>query len=190
MKGLLLVVSGPSGVGKSTVIKEMMSGGFAGCECFFSVSMTTRAPRQGETDGVNYHFVTHDRFREDIEKGRLLEYAQYDKDFYGTPAGPVEEILSKGGCAILDIEVQGMMQARAKFPDMTTVFVKPPSWDELETRLRNRGSETEERLQKRLSIARRELEMVNEYKYLIVNGEVKTAALDLAAIIRAEKLRI
>lgn len=189
MRGLLLVVSGPSGVGKSTIIGEMFSNGLAGCECVFSVSMTTRKPRPGEIEGINYWFVSHDEFKESVEKGELLEYAEYAGEYYGTPVKPVADAISENKCVLLDIELKGMLQVKERMPEAVTVYIRPPDWDELAKRLRGRGTEAEEVVNRRLEIARAEHERANDYAYIITNNDVKTSALELASIVRAERLK-
>ncbi len=187
--GLLLIISGPSGVGKSTVIKEMMKQD-VGCHCYFSVSMTTRVPRGSEVEGVHYHFVSEQYFLETMQAGLFLEHAKYNQNYYGTPMPPIQDCINEGGCAILDIDVQGMLQVREKVQRCATVFMTPPDFTSLENRLRERKTETEEHIQCRLAIAKSEFEQANLYDYMIVNDDIQTAAKDLAAIIRAEKLRI
>ena len=189
MPGILLVVSGPSGVGKGTVIEHMMESGAAGRVCRFSVSMTTRAPRPGEIQGKHYFFADRESFLRDAEHGLLLEYAEYNGNYYGTPLEPVKQSVSSGECIILDIETQGMRQTVEKMPEAVTVFIAPPSIGVLEKRLRGRGTETEDSILRRLDAARRECERMGEYQYKIVNDSAERAAQDLAAVIRAEYLR-
>lgn len=189
MRGLLLVVSGPSGVGKSSIIEEMFSNGLAGCECVFSVSMTTRKPRPGELEGINYWFVSHEKFKESIDKGELLEHAEYAGEYYGTPAKPVRDAIKEGKCVLLDIELKGMLQVKERMPKAVTVYIKPPDWEELAKRLRGRGTEEEEVVNKRLEIARGEHERINDYAYVITNSDVKVSAQELASIVRAERLK-
>ena len=152
--GVLVVFSGPSGSGKGTVLAQYFA---AHPEAAFSVSATTRAPRPGEVDGVNYHFVSRERFEEMISQGEVLEYTQYGGNYYGSPAGPIREALEQGRDVVLEIEVEGAMQVRERFPEALLVFVLPPSFQELERRLTSRGTETPEQIGGRLAAARRRL---------------------------------
>ena len=177
-KGLLIVVSGPAGSGKGTVNGRLLeTGDFA-----FSVSATTRNPREGEVDGVHYHFLTRERFEELIEKDRFLEYAQYAGNYYGTPLDPVEEHLEQGHDVILEIELQGALQVKKRLPKAVLVFIAPPSFEELESRLRGRGTETDEVIRNRLAIARQECANMDEFRFIVVNDEVEDAADRLRAI--------
>lgn len=178
-KGTLFVITGPSGAGKGTVLKEVFS---ALDGLYFSVSGTTRAPREGEVDGVHYHFMTRERFEELIANDRFLEYAQYNGNYYGTPLDPVEEHLEQGHDVILEIELQGALQVKKRLPKAVTVFIAPPSFEELERRLRGRGTETEEVIQNRLAIARQECANMDEFRFIVVNDEVDAAADRLRAI--------
>lgn len=182
--GLIVVISGPSGVGKGTVIAELLKTGG-----YLSVSATTRAPRPGEIDGVHYAFVTADRFREMISRDEFLEYAEYVSCSYGTPAGPVDEQTAKGVDVYLDIETEGAMNIRARRPEAVLIYLAPPSMAELERRLRGRGTETEEKIQSRLAKAKEELELAPRYDYLVQNITVEQAAEEIAAILAAERLR-
>lgn len=182
--GILVVFSGPSGSGKGTVLARYFA---AHPEAAFSVSATTRAPRPGEADGVNYHFVSRERFEEMIAQGEVLEYTQYNGNYYGSPAGPIREALEKGRDVVLEIEVEGAMQVRERFPEALLVFVLPPSFGELERRLTGRGTETPEQIAGRLAAARRELALAPRYDYLLVNDRVEEAAQKLGEIIAAAK---
>ena len=146
-KGRTFIISGPSGVGKSTVLKSLLA---KRDNVYFSVSATTRAPREGEEDGVHYHFIDVDTFRNWIGKNEFLEYAEYVGNFYGTPKKYVDAAMDAGKDVILDIEVQGAIQVVSKRPDTVRIFIAPPSWDELERRLVERGTDTQEKIQKRL----------------------------------------
>lgn len=170
-KGRLFVVSGPSGVGKGTVISKMMK---KDPSLWKSVSATTRKPREGEVDGVDYCFVERSDFERAAEGGGFLEWAEYSGNLYGTPASSVQAHLDAGENVILEIEVQGAMQVRKSAPEAVLVFVKPPSMDELERRLRGRGSESEEAMASRLEAARMELSREMEYDYVFVNDDVDT----------------
>lgn len=182
--GILVVFSGPSGSGKGTVLARYFA---AHPEAAFSVSATTRAPRPGEADGVNYHFVSRERFEEMIAQGEVLEYTQYNGNYYGSPAGPIREALEKGRDVVLEIEVEGAMQVRERFPEALLVFVLPPSFGELERRLTGRGTETPEQIAGRLAAARREIALAPRYDYLLVNDRVEEAAQKLGEIIAAAK---
>ncbi|MBR5537132.1 MAG: guanylate kinase [Clostridia bacterium] len=178
-KGTLFVITGPSGAGKGTVLKEVIQS-LEGL--YFSVSATTRQPRVKEVDGVHYHFMTHERFEELIANDRFLEYAQYNGNYYGTPLDPVEEHLEQGHDVILEIELQGALQVKKRLPKAVLVFIAPPSFEELERRLRGRGTETEEVIQNRLAIARQECAHMDEFRFIVVNDEVDAAADRLRAI--------
>ena len=185
-KGVLVIVSGPAGTGKGTVIGRV--GELRG-DLRYSVSATTRAPRPGETDGVNYYFKSREEFETMIGAGAFLEYAEYVGNLYGTPAGPVDESLSAGLNVILEIEVQGAAQVMARRPDAVSVFLAPPSLAELESRLRGRGTEDDATIRRRLDTARGELALAKGYQYIIVNDDVETAARELDAVITAGRCR-
>lgn len=179
-RGKLLVISGPSGTGKSTVIGHLMEIR-PGLE--FSVSATTRAPRPGEVDGREYFFVTHERFDEMVNNGELLEHATFVGNSYGTPRSQVEQRLEQGITVILDIEVQGAAQVKASMPEAITVFLAPPSLEALEERLRGRGTETEEKILSRLETARQELLLAPTYDYTVVNDDFRRAAREINEIL-------
>ncbi len=183
-KGLLFVVSGPSGCGKGTLLAEILKND----NIFYSVSATTRNPRPGETDGVNYHFLTKEKFEELISQNGMLEYAEYCGNYYGTPRKPVEDMLAEGKHVILEIEVQGAMKIMEKCPEAVFVFILPPSLKELCRRLHKRGTETEETIEKRLGEAEGEIKQAYKYDYTLINGELSKAVDDMKAIIRAEEL--
>lgn len=184
--GLLVVVSGPSGCGKGTVLKQLIENDE---HVFYSVSATTRSPRVGEVDGVHYYFISKEQFEEKIASGGMLEYASYVGNYYGTPKQAVEEKCAAGYDVILEIEVQGAMQLREKCPDAVFVFIIPPSMEELEHRLVNRQTETQEVIQNRLNTARTELQFAPKYDYIVVNQTVEQAVSDIRAILQAEKCR-
>lgn len=184
-KGMLIIVSGPSGCGKGTVLAEILKSD----RIFYSVSATTRSPRPGETDGVNYYFLTKEKFEKLIEEDGMLEYASYCGNYYGTPKRPVEEMLEQGKHVILEIEVQGAMKVMEKCPEAVFVFILPPSLKELERRLNKRGTEAEDVIKKRLSEAAGEIKQAYKYDYAVINGELEKAVDDLKAIIRAEELK-
>ncbi|MBE7032719.1 MAG: guanylate kinase [Ruminococcaceae bacterium] len=183
-KGLLLVVSGPSGVGKGTICKEYLS---KYDDCALSVSATTRAPREGEVDGVSYFFLSHDEFRKKIDAGGFLEHAVFCDNYYGTPKDAVMEKLDEGKNVILEIEVQGALQVRSHYPEAVFVFVIPPSMEELENRLRGRGTETDDVIAKRLQRAKAEFKYIDKYNYTLTNDTVENAVCVLHSIIEAEK---
>lgn len=185
-KGRLIVISGPSGAGKSTVVFNAMGDRN---DCCFSTSVTTRQPRPGEQDGREYFFISQEEFDKMVDEGELLEHARYVNNSYGTPRAYVVRKLDEGLNVILDIEVQGARQVRSKLPDAVTAFVVPPSLAELERRLRNRGTETEETIKARLDRARQEYREADFYDYIIINDDVEKAADELSAIIDAERCR-
>ncbi len=186
-RGLLIVLSGPSGVGKGTVRKALFER--ADHNLVYSISMTTRSPRVGETNGVEYHFVSKEDFLNQIEQGNLLEYAEFCDNYYGTPLDKVNEQLESGQEVVLEIEVQGAMQVKEKMPDGVYIFIAPPSMKALEERLIHRGTEDQTIIQKRLQKARNEIKVASEYGYIVVNDTVENAADRIMAIIRAEHAR-
>ena len=185
-KGKLIVISGPSGAGKSTVVFKAIEGRDDIC---FSTSVTTRKPRPGETDGKEYFFVDLDRFKEMVENDELLEHAEYVANSYGTPRAYVEKKMEAGLNVLLDIEVQGARQVRDKMPDAVMIFVAPPSLEELERRLRGRGTDTERAIEARLIRAQQEFAEADFYDYLIINDDADKAARELNAIIDASHCR-
>ncbi len=186
-KGLLIVLSGPSGVGKGTVRKEIFS--HPNNDFVYSISMTTRVPREGEVDGVDYFFKKREEFEELIEQGKLLEYAEFVGNYYGTPVDYVRETLDSGKDVFLEIEVKGARQVREKFPDGLFIFLMPPSLDELKNRIVTRGTETEDLIHNRMLSAREEIEMMSLYDYVIENDYVEHACEKVKAIIVAEHCR-
>ena len=187
MDGLLIVMSGFSGAGKGTLMKRLMADydDFA-----FSVSMTTRAPREGEVNGREYFFVTREEFEKTIEEDGLVEYAQYVGNYYGTPKAYVNEQLKKGKNVILDIEVQGAMQIKEKFPDALMVFVIPPSIEVLLQRLRARGTESEEVIARRITQAKTECTYMDRYEYIVINDDLDTAVKEMYAMISSAKYTV
>lgn len=181
-KGQLIVLSGPSGVGKSTVISELLSE-LPGIH--FSVSYTTRAPRVGEADGVNYNFVSREQFELMIERNELLEYAQYVGNYYGTSLKVIQDHLAAGIDVLLDIEVQGAAKVRGKCPDAVFIFIIPPSFEELSRRLHGRNTDGEDVISGRLQKAREEYKEIPNYDFLVVNDKVSTAAAEIIAILTA-----
>lgn len=186
-KGLLIVLSGPSGVGKGTVRKAIFSQPDLDFE--YSISMTTRAPREGEVDGVDYFFKTKEEFETLIGQGKLLEYAEFVGNYYGTPVDYVQETLDSGKDVFLEIEVQGARQVRSKFPDGLFIFLMPPSLSELKNRIVTRGTETEEIINNRLNVAKEEIEMMHLYDYVVENDKIELACERIKAIVVAEHCR-
>lgn len=183
-KGILIVISGFSGAGKGTLVKKILEtyDNYA-----LSVSMTTRQPREGEKDGVAYFFVTKQKFEEQIQKDGFVEYASYCDNYYGTPRAYVEEQLNNGKDVILEIEIQGALQIKKKFPESLLLFVTPPSAKELEARLRGRGTETPEVIAKRLARASEESEGMGAYDYIVVNDDLDRCAEELHSIVEAAR---
>jgi len=182
-KGLLLVLSGPSGVGKGTLCNRLRA---LSPELVYSVSATTRKPRDGEIDGVNYFFKTHDQFRAMIEAGELLEWAEYVGNYYGTPKSFVQQTIDQGKDIILEIDVQGAMQVKERFPEAIFIFVLPPSLEELQKRIVGRGTESESSIRSRMAAAAEELKLMEHYDYAVVNDVLETACNRVQSIIAAE----
>ncbi|MFJ8266313.1 guanylate kinase [Peribacillus asahii] len=186
-KGLLIVLSGPSGVGKGTVRKAIFSEPDKSFE--YSISMTTRLPREGEVDGVDYFFKTREEFEALIGQGKLLEHAEFVGNYYGTPVDYVRETIEAGKDIFLEIEVEGAKQVREKFPDGLFIFLAPPSLSELENRIVNRGTDTEEVIQRRMKVAKEEIELMSLYDYVVENDSVEKACEKVNCIIVAEHCR-
>ena len=182
-KGKTFIISGPSGVGKSTVLSALLE---RRPNVYFSVSATTRDPRPGELDGIHYHFMDVDSFRKWIAMDQFLEYAEYVGNFYGTPKRFVDEAMEQGKDVILDIEVQGAIQVTSKRPDTVRIFIAPPSWAELERRLTERGTASKDKIQKRLLRAKVEFQTAHTYDYFVINDTVENAVKELDAIMTAE----
>ncbi len=183
-QGILLVLSGFSGAGKGTLVKKLME---MYPEYVLSVSMTTRTPREGEQDGVHYFFRTKQAFEAAIAADGFLEYASFVGNYYGTPKAYVEEQLRAGKNVILEIELQGAMQVKERLPQALLLFVTPPSAKELERRLRGRGTETEEVIQKRLARAKEEARFMDAYEYIVVNDDLETCAKEVHALVDAAR---
>ena len=177
-KGVLFIISGPSGTGKGTVCSQLIERG----DVFLSVSSTTRDKRAGEIDGVTYNFTTIEKFRDMIERGDMLEWAQYNGNYYGTPAQAVEQRLSEGKNVILEIEPQGAFKVQAKMPEAVLIFIVPPSMDSLKQRLVTRGRETKEQIEKRLAAAAWEFQQARKYDYIVENNELEKCVDDIAGI--------
>lgn len=184
-KGKLIVFSAPSGCGKGTMLAEILKDNSFRC----SISSTTRQPREGEIDGVNYFFISKEEFQRRIADEEFLEYAEYCENFYGTLKSEVDEYLEKGINVILEIEVQGAMKVRKLRPDALLVFIAPPSVNELRRRLNKRGTETQEVIEKRIAASVGELPCMAEYDYVIVNDALEDAVSDFFAVIRSEQLK-
>ena len=185
-KGMLLVISGPSGAGKGTLYNRVLA---ADSSFTFSVSYTTRAPRPGEVDGKDYCFVTEEKFREILDSDGFLEHADVHGHMYGTPRQPVLDALEAGRSVMLDIDPQGALQVMEKMPGCVSVFILPPSFSELRRRLEGRGTETREEIERRLHNARGEVALMDKYQYLVVNDDLETAYRTLQGIVDAEKQR-
>ncbi|AEV18668.1 Guanylate kinase [Geobacillus thermoleovorans CCB_US3_UF5] len=183
----MIVMSGPSGVGKGTVRKALFSQ--PDINLHYSVSVTTRKPREGEVEGVDYFFRTREQFEQMIRENKLLEWAEYVGNYYGTPIDYVEKTLAEGKDVFLEIEVQGAMKVRRAFPEALFIFLAPPSLTELEKRIMGRGTESKELIENRLRAAKEELEMMDEYDYVVENDEVELACERIKAIVIAEHCR-
>ena len=186
-KGLLFVISGPSGTGKGTVMKLLLETG----EYFYSVSATTRSPRPEDKEGVTYYFVTREQFEEKIAAGEMLEYAEYSGNYYGTPKFAVEKALSEGKNVILEIETKGALQVREKMPEAVLIFILPPDIETLRARLEGRGTESAEVIDLRMAQVKREVALLPSYDYVVVNenGKIAEAAEEIMRIAHTERLR-
>lgn len=186
-KGILVVVSGPSGAGKGTICEEYIK---THDNCSLSISATTRQPRPGEIDGVNYYFISENDFKERVKNDGFLEHAVFCNNMYGTPKDAVLKMIESGKDVILEIEVQGAMQVRSHYPEGVFVFVVPPTMQELENRLRGRNTEDDEKIKLRLSRAKQEFDFVEKYNYILENDTVEGSVKKLEAIVEAEKCRL
>lgn len=184
-KGQLIVVSAPSGCGKGTILAQILKDE----NYCYSVSATTRSPREGEKDGVNYHFLTKEKFEELIADGKMLEYTEYCGNYYGTPLSFIDENLENGKNVILEIEVAGAANVRKLRPDAVLIFILPPSMKELRHRLEKRGTESEETVNKRVNEAYNEIKHASEYDYIMVNGPIDKAVEDFKTILSAVSMR-
>jgi len=185
-RGSLFVITGPSGVGKGTVlriVRQKMP------ELYYSISMTTRAPREEDKEGVTYFFTDKEDFLRKVKKGEMLEYASYAGNYYGTPAGPVDSFLAAGRDVILEIEVQGALQVKSRRPDAVLIFLVCPSKEEHERRLRGRGTETEEQIRLRLEAAAKEYAQADEFDFVVINDTPENGADEILSVITAERCR-
>lgn len=185
-RGILFVMTGASGVGKDTIRQEALPG--IG-NLYYSISATTRTRRPGEVDGQNYHFMSQELFLEMIGRDELLEWAEYVGDHYGTPLGPVVAALEEGTDVLIELELAGARQVKERLPEARMLFIAPPSLAELERRLRGRGTDSEDKIRKRLARAREEIRAVREFDYVIVNDHLPSAVADFQGILRAERAR-
>ena len=187
-RGAVLVLSGPSGAGKSSLVSKIIDD--IG-ECYFSISTTTRERREGEEDGVDYHFVTQEEFKKGIERDEFLEYAIVHGNYYGTSLLPVKEALSQGKLVIFDIDVQGNVSVNNRLGDITTsVFITPPSLSELKNRLTKRGTDSKEVIQQRIENAKKEIQRVSEYDFLLINDDLDVAAEQLKLIAKTARMKL
>lgn len=185
-KGLLIVLSGPSGVGKGTVRKAVFDHPETNFK--YSISMTTRQKREGERDGIDYFFKSHEEFKTLIEQDKFIEYAEYVGNYYGTPVDYVKDTIAEGHDVFLEIEVEGAKQVREKFPDALFIFLAPPTLAQLEERLIGRGTDSQEVIDHRIKEARRELSLMNLYDYVVINDDVDTARQKIQCIVEASHL--
>ena len=187
MKGQILIISGPSGSGKSTLLGRLLK---EENDLYFSISSTTRAPRQGETEGVNYYFINKDEFKKGIDAGEFLEWAFVHGNYYGTSLKPVLKALEEGKIAIFDIDVQGFNIAKSKFAEnITSVFITTASKNELKSRLQNRGTDSAQTIEKRLINAVGEMEHILEYDYFLINDDLQNCYENLRSILRSMRLK-
>ncbi len=186
-KGFLFVISGPAGTGKGTLCKEILN---RNKEIVFSVSTTTRKPRVGEVDGVNYFFIDNEKFESMVNNKEFLEYAYVHTNYYGTPKKFVMDKIKEGEIVLLEIDVQGAMEIKKNFTEAVLVFLLPPTMEELKNRIINRGTETEEDINRRFKNAFKELDYVDNYNYFVINDKIEDAIADIESIIKAEKLKV
>ena len=186
-RGFILVFSGPSGVGKGTILQRVLE---QDNNLAYSVSCTTRSPREGETDGVHYHFISKQEFSDNIKNGKMLEYTSYCDNYYGTSAEYVDKLLDAGRDVVLEIETQGAENVmRLRCDDTISVFVAPPSFEQLKKRLEGRGTEPADVIARRVEKAREELMKIDNYDYLVINDDLNSAVEDVKAILRAERIK-
>lgn len=189
-RGLLVILSGPSGVGKGTVRKALFESDDNRNQFFYSVSATTRQPRSGEVNGSDYFFVSRSKFEQMIEEEQLLEYAEYVGNYYGTPLAYINDMTEQGKDVFLEIEVQGALQVKRRAPDGVFIFLAPPDLGELELRITNRGTDAPDVIKKRMAQARDELQLMTQYDYVVVNDDVDKAVKRIQMIIEAEHLKV
>lgn len=187
-KGLLIVVSGPSGAGKDTIVNEVVKR--KNINAWISISMTSRSPRGQEENGKEYFFVTREEFEENISKNNFLEYAEYNGNYYGTPKHKIEEYLNKGIDVILIIEIQGALQIKELIPEALFIFIMPPSMEELKKRLIARGTDSPDKIISRFKTAYQEINEVTKYNYVVVNDDLENAVDKVSAILLSEKCRV
>lgn len=185
-RGLLIVISGPSGAGKGTICKSLLEKN----DYWLSVSATTRAPRNGEIEGINYYFMTKESFLNKVNEGDFLEFAEVYGNFYGTPKSKVFGALENGNDVILEIDIQGALKVKENYPEGIFIFILPPSMEELKKRIINRGSETPESLMTRFKSAYKEINYISKYNYAVVNDTVEEAVIKIESILAAEKCRV
>jgi guanylate kinase len=186
-RGVLIVISGPSGAGKGTICKSLLE---KHDDLYLSVSATTREPRKGEVHGVNYYFLTKEEFREKIDKNDFLEWAEVYDNYYGTPKSSVEKMLNDGKNVILEIDIQGALKVKENCEDGVFIFILPPSMEELKQRIINRGSETPESLMRRFTSAYQEINYISKYNYGVINDKVEDAVIKIENILAAEECRV
>jgi len=186
-QGILIVLSGPSGTGKGTICKELLQND---SNLHYSISATTRPPRTGEVNGINYWFILPEEFKEMVEHGELLEWAEVYGNYYGTPRRYVTEMLHSGKDIVLEIDTQGALQIKEKFPDGVFIYIVPPSIRELAARINKRGTDSPEVINRRLNAAYEELACAYQYDYIVVNDQIVAATAKITAIIKAEKCRV
>lgn len=187
-KGLLVVISGPSGAGKDSIINELQKK--QETNAWVSISMTSRLPRGQEENGKDYFFVTREEFEDNIKKGNFLEYAEYNGNYYGTPKHKINEYLNKGIDVILEIEIQGALQIKGLIPEALFIFIMPPSMEELKNRLVKRGTDSEDKIISRFKTAYQEINEVTKYNYVVINDKLDKATNKVSAILQAEKCRV
>jgi len=186
-KGLIIVISAPSGAGKTTLCKRLLQ---ISPLFTYSVSFTTRPPRKNEIEGVDYCFVSYEEFKKMIERGEFVEWAEVHGQLYGTSAKLLNRVIEGGKEVVLDVDVKGGIQIKKNYPDAVLIFLLPPSWEELEKRLRSRETEDEKKVKERIKRAKKEVEYVSYYDYLVINDDINKALEDLLAIIKAERCRM